>query len=469
MNINEFNDKKKFSEASGIISLIDSRISLRLNKYGLYEESIDSADYEELDPKCINVTPYLNSSLNEGDISEELFSNNEEVQYDNRLGYFCGLYVGHVFEGDYRKNASSGGVGTWILKELLAQKLVDGVIHVKENEDKSSPILFSYQISRNLKEVKEGAKTKYYPVELSEILKTVKNEKGKFAIVGIPSFIMAIRLLAKEEPIFSDKIAYTIGLICGHQKSSKFAEYMAWQVGIKPGNLKHIDFRYKIDGLRADKYAIKMEGLINGEEKTIIKLKDELGGQNWGLGYFKPLASDYTDDVFNETADIVVGDAWLPEYTGDSLGNNILIVRNQLLNSLIEKSIESGVLKLDKVNSEKIFQSQAAHYRHTKEELPYRIYNKKNGNRWYPKLRVEPSNSLPITRKLVQRIRIIISEKSHLYYKVAVEKGDVGYFERKMRFYELIYNFVYLLMGIQNKGLIGTLKYFKCRLTRSKS
>ena len=50
-------------------------------------------------------------------------------------------------------------------------------------------------------------------------MKTVKDVPGRYAIVGIPSFIMAVRLLAEKDDTIKDRIKYTVGLICGHQKA----------------------------------------------------------------------------------------------------------------------------------------------------------------------------------------------------------------------------------------------------------
>ncbi|ALO40947.1 Coenzyme F420 hydrogenase/dehydrogenase, beta subunit C-terminal domain [Pseudoalteromonas phenolica] len=371
MKKNKFEEIKVYSEGSGVVTLIEPNLSVGLNKFGLYEESIANDETFNLNDKVESLLTFTNINCNEKSIAEELFNSDVSSSYDERIGYYRSLYVGHVAEGEYRKNASSGGVGTWILKELLESGEVDGVIHVKENPDKNSAILFKYQISSSIDEVLAGAKTKYYPVELSEVLRLVKEENGRFAVVGIPSFIKAIRLLCKQDKIFSERIAFTIGLICGHQKSSKFADFMAWQVGIKPGDLKSIDFRHKLDNSPADKYAIRMVGFVDGELKTIIKPKDDLLGQNWGLGYFKPVASDYTDDVFNETADLVIGDAWLREYADDPLGNNVVIVRNDTIDKLITNAILKSKLHFKKSDVEEVFSSQAAHYRHTYNELPY--------------------------------------------------------------------------------------------------
>lgn len=391
MKLTEFNNKKIYSEGSGVCTFVDKDIKMELNEYGMYEEVIKSKDKKEINSLVRYVSPNLNDEVDESDIAKNIYEDVEEINYDKRIGYYKSLYVGHVKEGDYRSKASSGGMGTWVFKELLERKLIDGVIHVKENKDKDSEIMFKYDISRTVEEIKQGSKTKYYPLEFSEVLKTVKEKPGKYAIIGIPSFIMAIRLLAEKDKVIKDRIKFTIGLVCGHQKSSKFAESLAWQVGIKPGNLRYIDFRKKLLDKPASNYAVEFRGIINGEEETIVKSTKELIGQNWGQGYFKRFSSDFTDDVMNETADITLGDAWLPEYTKDSKGNNIIVVRDPIIDNLIKEGIKSNKLNLDIVDKEIIFRSQSAHYRHTYDELAYRLYKRDKSNQWRPKKRIGAS------------------------------------------------------------------------------
>lgn len=472
LNVNEFNTKKVFSEASGSCAVVDSNIVMELNEFGIYEEKVlADVDYE-LNPLVLDVSPNLNGKISESEIAKKLYAQIEGINFDKRIGYYKSLYAGHVAEGDYRKNGSSGGMGTWIFKELFERDLIDGVIHVKENPDNSSPIMFQYDISRSVDEIKAGAKTKYYPVEFSKVIQTVKEVPGRYAIIGIPSFIMAIRLLAEQDRIINERIAYTVGLICGHQKSSKFAEFLAWQVGIKPGNLKHINFRKKLLDRPANNYGVEMTGIIDGKEVTIVKPTKELLGQNWGQGYFKTKASDFTDDVMNETADITLGDAWLPEYTKDSKGNNVVVVRNSVMDDLIKDGIKSGRLNLDVVDKETIFRSQAAHYRHTHDELAYRLYKKDKNREWRPKKRVEATNNIPLLRRKVQDLREEISTQSHVIYKRAVELDDLDYFKKEMDKLSKKYKRVYRLIYLQSKGLFGATKAlgrkFQNQLRRSK-
>jgi coenzyme F420-reducing hydrogenase beta subunit len=470
MKVAEFKAKKIFSEASGTCAVVDDNVKMNLNEYGIYEEIVLLGEDDELNPVVEYVSPNFNEQINESEIAQKLFENIEGIQYDNRIGYYTSLYAGHVKESDYREKASSGGMGTWIFKELFEKDLIDGVIHVKENADRNSSIMFQYDISRSIDEIRAGAKTKYYPVELSKVLKKVKEVPGRYAIVGIPSFIMAIRLLAEKDDIIKDRIKYTVGLICGHQKSSKFAEAMAWQVGIRPGNLKHINFRKKLLDKPANNYGVEITGIIDGKEVTIVKPTKELLGQNWGQGYFKTKASDYTDDVMNETADITLGDAWLPEYTKDSKGNNVVIVRNQVIDNLIKEGISSGRLNLDIVDKGTIFRSQAAHYRHTHDELAYRLYKKDKSNEWRPTKRIKASNDIPILRRKVQDLREEISTQSHIVYKKAVELDDLDYFKKEMmnlsKKYDQLYQMLEIIKAIQNKGIKGIIKEINKRANR---
>src|SRR5690625_2972902 len=199
MKVDEFNAKKRFSEASGVSAVLNDKIKIELNEYGNFEENVYLNENHDLDPMVEYVSPSFNKEINESDIAKKLYNNINEINYDKRIGYYTSLYAGYVNEGNYRENASSGGMGTWIFKELFEKDLIDGVIHVKENIDKGSPVMFHYDISRSIDEIRAGAKTKYYPFEFSKVLTDVKESPVRYARIGIPSCTIAIRLLADED------------------------------------------------------------------------------------------------------------------------------------------------------------------------------------------------------------------------------------------------------------------------------
>ncbi len=450
--------KNGYSVKSGAYSVVDKGIKTRLDEFGEYSPVFPSDTQSQNDDSRLKlVCAMSDESPDEDEVSKELFASIPNIQHDPILGYYNGVFAGHVVEGDYRKNASSGGFTTWVLKELLERKLVDGVIHVKESP-KNSNTLFEYGVSKTIEEICEGAKTRYYPVEFSNVIDEVKNLPGRYAIVGIPSFIMEIRLLAKQDPKIKNKIKYTLGLICGHQKSTKYIESFAWQCGIKPGNLKSVDFRKKLEDSPANMYATEMTGIIDGKEVTIIKKQEDLFGSHWGHGFFKTKFSDFTDDTMNETADIALGDAWLPKYTKDSGGTNILIVRNETILSILKESEEKGKIEIDNLSIKDAIKSQSGLVHHTRDDLPYRLYKKDIRQEWRPKKRLEASKDIPFLRKVVQDLRQEISEKSHINYKKAVELDDWNYFEKSMKPYLRRYRWVYVIVQLRRRGLMWAIR-----------
>lgn len=445
---------------TGSWAVVCDKIKMELNEYGEYVPNL--ASKEEITQRELDllqqVSQVANDKVNEDVISKELYEDIPNIHYDSRLGYYLDTYVGHVLEGDFRKNASSGGFGTWIFKELFDRNEIDGVIHVKQS--KSDKRLFDYAISTNLEEIKEGAKTKYYPVEFSNVLQEVKDRGGSYAFIGLPAHVMELRLLMKQDSDLNDRIKFIVGLICGHQKTSKFADFLAWQCGVEPGKLKDINFRYKIENQPANQYGIEIYS-ENDEGKDIVVRKQmkELFGVDWGQGFFKVKGSDFTDDVMNETADITLGDAWLPEYTTDSSGNNVIIVRNVAIKTIIDEGINNNKIKVDKVSKDKIFASQESHYRHTHDELSYRLEKKVRMGKWVPHKRVAPSSiQIPFVRKRIQDTREEITQKSKEYFYEAENKNDLQLFISKMTPLTKKYKNLYRVEKIRKKGFLGIMK-----------
>ena len=443
-----------YSVQSGVYGAVNKNVKISLNDYGQYQADVSKLSKKELD-ELAKVSAMVNSDLNESVLGGKLFGKTKGIKQDKILGYYTDLYAGYVATGDYRANASSGGIGTWLLEKLLEKKLIDGVIHVIPTDPKNDGILFKYTISKTPKAIKSGAKSRYYPGDLSEVLKIAKKNGGKYAITGIPGFITELRLLAEHDPEFKNIIAFTIGLVCGHQKSTKYAEALAWQHGIKPGDLISVDFRKKVEGQPSSRYISEFTGKINGKIKTIVKDQDELFVSNWGHGMFKSKLSDFTDDTFNETADISLGDAWLPEYTKDSKGNNIIIVRNATIAKILKDGIKNGDLVLDILPAERIIKSQSGLVHHTQDEIPYRLSKQDTSAVWRPAKRFEASSNLPLLRRLVQDVREDISTKSHSIYKEAVETKDWNYFYENMKPLTRQYGITYRVIGLQKAAKKG--------------
>jgi coenzyme F420-reducing hydrogenase beta subunit len=426
----------KYSVSSGVFAAVDPDIKMKLDKFGQYRYVVNKKLNRLTLSKISKIDMMSDDSEDEDELSKKVFGNDKHIKHCGVIGYHRNLYIGYVSEENYRKNGTSGGFCSWLLVQLLRSGEIDGVIHVHAVEpQKNNGVLFKYVISKTEPDIKKGSKSRYYPVELSEVIKIVKKIPGKYAMVGIPEFITEARLLAENDKVIKDRVVYFIGLVCGHQKTAKYAEAFGWQYGIKPGDLHSIDFRYKIPDSPPNNYLTKMTGTVNGNEVSLTKNAYNSFFAHWPLGFFKAKFSDFTDNAFNELADVTLGDAWLPEYMEDGLGTNMLIVRNKKIDAIIRAAAKSRKIWVQSVTEETIISSQKGLIHHTVDELPYRLYKSSRFGRWVPRKRTSPSRKLSFLRRKVQNTREKITDRYAKIYNKAVQRNDWSYFEGKTRRY----------------------------------
>jgi coenzyme F420-reducing hydrogenase beta subunit len=278
-------------------------------------------------------------------------------------------------------------------------------------------------------EILAGAKSRYYPIETSEILQIVRTQPARYAFIGLPCFVKAIRRLQQQDSLFRERVKFCIGLVCGHLKSAAFADCFAWQMGIQPGELKEIDFRVKLPNRSAGDYGVYSKGQSHSDTRPTR----ELVGSNWGFNFFRNSACDFCDDVFAETADVAVGDAWLPGYEIDGAGNSVIVIRNPAIGDLILNGINTNRLNLNVATQEEISLSQAGGLRDRREGLGYRLARKVSHKLWHPVKRVLPFPDRFLTfRRLIYTLRSEAGEASHYYWRESLKLKNLGWFIHKM-------------------------------------
>lgn len=386
---------------------------MQFDAFGLLKPHGPDDWYNRPSEEFSAICPFSPVAKNEDQLSAENFP--ESPQRNSFIGDFETNYVGHVTEEFYRMQGSSGGMVSWVALELLRTGLIDGVAHVVPTEPDLNGGYFHYRISRTPEEIFEGARSRYYPVELSGILRRMKDHPGRYAIVAVPCMIKGIQLLRQNDPVLKERIAFTLGLFCGHMKSARFAESFAWQMKIRMPDVKQIEYRYKYPDRPANWYNASLT-LKDGQE--VHRDWWHMVDGDWGAGFFMSHACNYCDDVVAETADISFGDAWVEPYASDGKGVNVVIVRSPVLKGILSKGIKNGKLKLEEVSAEFVVQTQAAGFRQRREGLAYRLTWAKRGIR--PVKRVYPDClRISKSRKIIYRMRYFISAWSHRMFLLA--------------------------------------------------
>lgn len=351
--------------------------------------------------------PFSPSAANEDELSSERF--HDAAHADGRIGRYQCAYVGHVAEQDFRRQGSSGGLVSWTAVELLRRGLIDGVAHVVAEEAAPGERLFRYRISRTEAEIRRGAKSRYYPVELSEVIGEIRSRPGRYAVIGAPCFIKAIHLLRREDPLLRERIVFTLGLFCGHMKSAWMVESFAWQMGCRGGDVATIDFRHKSMDRPANWYTARIV-LRDGSERR----KDwwAFVDGDWGAGFFQNSACNFCDDVAAETADVAFGDAWVEPYASDGRGTNVVVVRSKEVATLMREAIAERRLVLEPVDADFVYATQAAGFRHRREGLSLRLAHRRGGLEVRKRTRAR-KRAATLRRRIVYRLRALIAAWSH--------------------------------------------------------
>lgn len=390
--------------------------TMTLTPHGLLEATARVPFDRLADQRAGSVCPFADAVPNESHLAQRQFP---DLRTHEMLGPVLATYAGYVIDGGFRERGGSGGMGTWLLEQLLASGSIDGVVHVGSPDvaqnEADRPALFAYRISRDVESLRAGAKSKYYPVTLAEVIPEVRRQPGRYAFVGVPCFIKAIRLMARQDQMFGQSVAICVGLVCGHLKSRGFAEFLAWQMGIAPDRLGSFDFRQKLPDRAANRYGARATTWARSEPIIdVVAPMQDLYGHDWGMGLFKPKACDYCDDVVAETADVTIGDAWLPRFVQDDAGTNVIVVRNAVVDRLLQAGVQSGRVHLEPLSEEEVVQSQASGFIHRRKGLAYRLWLADAQNRWRPLKRTTPfppEGDTVFERR--HRLRMALAERSH--------------------------------------------------------
>ncbi len=361
---------------------------------------------------CSAACPFVDGNANEDALGNTLYGGVPNIEHAVETGYFLDAFVGHVADPTHRWQGASGGMASWFLKALLLESAVDHVICVVPNPDPEK--LFTFEIISDPDDILRSAKSAYYPVELSQVLRTVSMNNGRYAIVGLPCFITAVRKAAIRSAALRKRIHVCIGLTCGQLMTKGFSESVTRRMGLDPRGIRHFCFRQKV----TDRPASNFSMTASDEESTAnIDWRDfcELA---WMSGMFKLRSCDYCDDTFAELADICFMDAWLPEYSGDSSGTSLVLVRSPLAERIIrEHGIETGKCELQQICIEDVIKSQSGVLRKKRELLRCRLW-------------VESKAGIPVPIKRVimkrpnifDRLVIWITEKIRMQSFAALEK-----------------------------------------------
>ena len=263
-----------------------------------------------------------------------------------KAGIFQKMSIGHATTREIRENASSGGVITQLLVYLLEKKEIKGAIITVTDPKKpwkAIPIL-----ARTKEEIINGTQSKYNISPVNQVLRQLRKIDGKFALVGLPCHVHAIRKLAEIDRSLSEKISPIVGLYCNMTLETEASTDLTEISKVSPCDIQKLEYR---SGKWPGGIAVKLKDdtskkLHKGHIKDAFNILHRL---------YYPKRCLYCIDGSNELADISIADPWMKDKRGNypyTQGSSLVIVRTDLGRKILDMAQKDGALFLEDISSD---------------------------------------------------------------------------------------------------------------------
>lgn len=286
----------------------------------------------------------------------------EDLEDKNINRFDC--YNGFSNDMDIRKNGSSGGCITQVIKKLINDKIYDVAFVVYGY---SCEEMYSTDLCDNQMQLQYSSKSRYVPISHRKMVEYVlKNREKKVIVVGTSCVLGSMTNVIDRFDLNRDQFLL-LGLFCDYTLNYNIFKY--FKDFIQEKNIKELFFR--------DKESIGWPGVIGvksfqGEKKyypSIIR--------GMAVRFFKMHSCLLCSDKLNQNADISFGD----NYTGKNAvvgddGSSSIVVRTNLgreIFSYIKEEMELYPITFKEIYESQYVDEKLNHikWRKEKDDLEY--------------------------------------------------------------------------------------------------
>lgn len=293
-------------------------------------------------------------------------------------------FTGYATDPALRQNGQSGGLVTALLCHLLEAGQVDGAVVVGFNAARSRP---EARIARTREEILASAGSYYTQCPTLPIL---KNKHERLAAVTLGCQTDALALLKPLHPELVPE--FTIGLVCAGQNSGHMIDDICRQADT--GRPDAFRFRDKATGGWPGEISLQKDGqtvtLPNAYRHSIKPVYE----CHRCLACF---------DQMNVNADLVCGDPWGLEGRYGPEGCTAVLARTEQGLRLLVQAQLAGLIHLDQLTPQEIFQGQTVDTRHSDKVYTAKEVFRSEG--WLYPYAPEIIGDRPYTSKVMEKNR----------------------------------------------------------------
>lgn len=246
---------------------------------------------------------------------------------------------------EIRRLGSSGGVLSALQLYLLESGQVDYLVATAVAQD--DPVGTRISICRSREELLRGAGSRYAPSAPLASLGELLEAPGRFAFVGKPCDVAALRRLGQRDPRVAAKVPFLLSFMCAGVPSREGSHEVIRRLGAEPDQVAQ--FRYRGDGWPG----LTTMRLKDGSCRSMSYL------ESWGeiLGRYVQWRCKLCPDGTGEFADLACADAWhlaadgTPDFS-EHEGRSFALARTPRGEELLERALAAGaVLRLEEASA----------------------------------------------------------------------------------------------------------------------
>lgn len=260
------------------------------------------------------------------------------------IGELKGQWTAHVKDDKHLLQTASGGICTWLIKQLLDTNLYDAAFVV--DTFNYSTYVKTEHLS-DLENIDKVGRSRYIPVSQEDASRfMLKNKSKRIIFVGTSCAIKGFRNIIKRYHLDSSHYLL-LGLFCDKMMNYQVWDYFAKKQNSASGKLNSLFFRSKEkSGWPGDmKLAFEYDNMFLEKRERIV-VKD----------FFCNERCLYCMDKLNVYSDIALGDNYTGKNTYKMGSSNILVRTTQGETAL--KNIDLSQLILYDLNIEDVWKSQ---------------------------------------------------------------------------------------------------------------
>lgn len=251
------------------------------------------------------------------------------------------LQRGWAADESVRFESAAGGSMTALGIYLLESGHVEAIVHVRASL--GDPLLTDAQVSTTPEEVKAGARSRYGPAAPLVHVQRLLDAGRRFALLGKPCDVAAIRNLARIDPRVEELVPYCVSIFCGGIPTSHAARQIVAHHGVREDDVA--EFRFRGYGWPGPTRVVTKQGRVYD-----ISYEEAWDDASKPWKYDIQFRCKICPDAIGELADIVCPDGWIMEDGApvhrEAPGVNVLIARTERGARLLDAAAGAGAVEL---------------------------------------------------------------------------------------------------------------------------